>query len=52
MTKIEALALIDEAKSGIINPVILLNWVWLRLFIVAHTDKEFDLYMRRVEDAQ
>lgn len=52
MSKDEALAMIDEAKAGIIHPVILLNWVWLRLFIVAHTEEEFDSFMQRVADAQ
>lgn len=34
MTKDEALALIDKAKEGVIDPVVLLNWVWLRLIIL------------------
>jgi hypothetical protein len=33
MTKIEALRLIDEHKNGLVNPVEMLDWVWLRVII-------------------
>lgn len=53
MSKTEALALIDKARDNLaMNPMEMLNWVWLRLFIVAHTDEEFEAFMQRVADIQ
>lgn len=34
MTKDEAIAMIDKTKDGLINPVELLHWVWLRRLIM------------------
>lgn len=47
MNKSEALALIDEHKNKLINPVEILNWTWLRVFILQIPEDEFDKYMEQ-----
>lgn len=44
MTKVEALALIDNHKNDFINPVEMLNWAWLRLIINAIPEDKWDEY--------
>jgi len=39
MTKTEALALIDEHKNKLTNPVEMLHWVWLRVTILKISDE-------------
>lgn len=33
MTKEQAIAMIDEHKNKLVNPVEMLNWTWLRVII-------------------
>jgi hypothetical protein len=50
MTKEQVLELIDNHKNALINPVEMLNWTWLRLFIYRMTEEEFDKHMSRVSE--
>lgn len=47
MTKQEALELIDNHKNALIDPVAMLHWTWLRVFILEITDDEWDTIMSR-----
>lgn len=47
MEKEDALALIDNHKNALINPVEMLHWTWLRVFILKITDDEWDTIMSR-----
>ena len=49
-TKAEFLKLIDEAKNKLIDPVVMLKWVWLRVLILEIPDEEFQKYMERVSN--
>ena len=42
MTKQEALDLIDKHKNGLINPMVLLAWTWLRVIILNISDEEWE----------
>ena len=48
MTKDEALQLIDQHKNGLINPLELLHWTWLRVIVLKIDDEE---WRRAVGDA-
>lgn len=45
MSKQQMLKLIDDYKNKLINPVEMLNWTWVRVFIAQIPDDEFDKYM-------
>lgn len=47
MTKAEALKLIDDHKNQLINPVEMLHWTWLRVFLLKISDREWDEIMGR-----
>lgn len=47
MTKDRALALIDNHKNRLINPVEMLDWTWLRVAILQIPEEEWDLYMEK-----
>lgn len=47
MTKEEALALIDEHKNALLNPVEMLHWTWLRVFLLKIKEDEWDEIMSR-----
>lgn len=47
MTKQEMLSLIDSHKNKLIDPVEMLQWTWIRVFILKTTDAEFDAIMGR-----
>lgn len=40
MEKTEALKLIDDHKNKLVNPVEMLNWVYLRVIILEIPDEE------------
>lgn len=48
MTKEEALALIDNHKNKLTDPIEHLNWVWLRVFLLQIDDNQWDVYMGEV----
>ncbi len=50
MTKKEALTLIDDHKNALLNPVEMLHWTWLRVFILKITDDEWDEIMSRATE--
>lgn len=50
MTKTEALRLIDEHKNKLVNPVEMLTWTWLRVFILCISDDDWDKYMLRAAE--
>jgi hypothetical protein len=41
MDKEEAIKLIDDHKNGLINPVEMLHWAWLRVIINQVDDHEW-----------
>ena len=45
MTKKEAIRLIDNAKAGLIDPVEMLHWVWLRVIINAIPEDHWEQYV-------
>lgn len=45
MTKKEALKLIDDHKNKQVDPVILLNWTWLRVIILNIPEAEWELHV-------
>ena len=45
MNKKQAIALIDKHKNGLINPVEMLDWVWLRVTIDQIKDEEWEKYL-------
>jgi len=42
MEKEEALKMIDDHKNSLINPVEMLDWTYLRLYILNITDDAWD----------
>lgn len=42
MTRDEAVAMIDEHKNKMIDPIQLLNWTWIRVIINNVSDDEWD----------
>jgi hypothetical protein len=42
MTKEQAIALIDKHKNGLVNPVEMLQWTWLRVIISATSDEAWE----------
>lgn len=47
MTKEEAIALIDAHKNALIDPVEMLHWTWLRVFLLKISDDEWEEVMGR-----
>jgi hypothetical protein len=45
MDKKEAIALIDEHKNKLVNPVEMLKWTWLRVIILQIPDDHWDDYL-------
>lgn len=48
MTKEETLKLIDVHKNGLVDPVEMLKWTWLRLLIFNIPEDEWDCMMDNV----
>lgn len=42
MRKDEALKMIDSHKNKLVNPVEMLQWVWLRLIILKIPDEQWE----------
>ena len=49
MDKQAALALIDEHKNKLINPVEMLDWVWLRVIIINVPPASWDEAVAKTE---
>jgi hypothetical protein len=47
MDKQKILEMIDDHKNKLIDPVEMLNWVWLRVFINQIPDEDFHRYMEQ-----
>lgn len=50
MTKEEAIALIDEHKNKLINPVEMLNWVWLRVILLNISEEAWSEALSKAEE--
>lgn len=50
MTKEEAIAFIDERKNKIIDPVVMLNYAWLRLIILNININHWNAALGKAED--
>jgi hypothetical protein len=47
VSKEDALKLIDDHKNKLINPMEMLHWTWLRVFVFKITDDEWAELERR-----
>jgi hypothetical protein len=47
MTRQEAVALIDNHKNALINPVELINWTWLRVIINSLSDEAWEAALEK-----
>jgi hypothetical protein len=50
MTKNEALALIDNHKNRLTDPVEMLHWTWLRVIILKISYVEWEQYVERAKE--
>lgn len=47
MTRQEAINLIDEHKNGLIDPVQMLHWTWLRVVLRELPDEQWNAALER-----
>jgi hypothetical protein len=45
MTKEEAIALIDNHKNKLINPIEMLKWTWLRVIVNQISEEDWHKYV-------
>ncbi len=48
MDKDTAIEMIDQIKGSMINPVEMLNWIWLRMIIKEIPQEQWDIYLANV----
>jgi hypothetical protein len=50
MTRQEAINLIDKHKNGLLDPVEMLSWTWLRVIIKYVPEEAWESALKRAEE--
>ena len=50
MTKQQMVQMIDRYKNTLIDPVEMLNWTWMRVFINQISEDDFDRYIKETAE--